>query len=105
MSAAAPVQAVTAALGLERLFEVHAPAAAAAAPAQSFAQVLMNGVDTVDRKVAAADAEVRAFALDDSVPLHQVTFALEDARLSLELMLQVRSRLVEGYQQIMNMQL
>jgi flagellar hook-basal body complex protein FliE len=103
MSGAAPVQAVTAALGLERLFEVHAPAAAA--PAQSFAQVLMNGVDTVDRKVAAADAEVRAFALDDSVPLHQVTFALEDARLSLELMLQVRSRLVEGYQQIMNMQL
>jgi flagellar hook-basal body complex protein FliE len=105
MSAAAPVQAVTAALGLERLFEVHAPAAAAAAPAQSFAQALMYGVDTVDRKVAAADAEVRAFALDDSVPLHQVTFALEDARLSLELMLQVRSRLVEGYQQIMNMQL
>jgi flagellar hook-basal body complex protein FliE len=34
-----------------------------------------------------------------------VTFALEQARLSLELMLQVRSRLVEGYQQIMGMQL
>jgi len=104
MTAPAPIAPVTPALGLERLFAPHA-AAGAAAPAQSFAQVLMNGVQSVDHKVAEADAQVRAFALDDSVPLHQVTFALEDARLSLELMLQVRSRLVEGYQQLMNMQL
>ena len=31
--------------------------------------------------------------------------ALEQARLSLELMMQVRSRLLEGYQEIMRMQL
>lgn len=75
------------------------------APAGSFSQMLVDGINGVSDKLASADATARAFALDDSVPVHQVTFALEQARLSFELMLQVRSRLLEGYQQLMNMQL
>lgn len=71
----------------------------------SFAQMLLGGVEKVDDQLTAADAAARAFAVDDSVPLHQVTFAIEQARLSFELMLQVRARLVEGYQEIMRMQL
>lgn len=71
----------------------------------SFAHMIEQGVETVNDKVTAADREVRAFVLDDSIPVHQVSFALEQARFSLELMLQVRGRLVEGYQQLMNMQL
>jgi flagellar hook-basal body complex protein FliE len=83
-----------------------APAAAPAAPGSvSFSQMLMNGMESVNRRVAHADAMVRAFALDDNVPLHQVTFALEEARLSVELMMQVRARLVESYQRMMEMQL
>ena len=71
----------------------------------SFADILLDGIDGVSTKVANADQLVKAFILDDSVPVHQVTYALEQARLSLELMIQVRGRLVEGYQQLMNMQL
>ncbi|HEY5723965.1 MAG TPA: flagellar hook-basal body complex protein FliE [Allosphingosinicella sp.] len=96
-----PVQAVGAA-GLEGLL---APSAAAPAEGSSFAKILMDGVSRVNEKVIEADAQVRAFALDDSIPLHQVTFALEEARMSLEMMLQVRARLVEAYQQVMGMQL
>jgi flagellar hook-basal body complex protein FliE len=70
-----------------------------------FAQLLLDGVDAANAKLVEADAMVRAFALDDSIPVHQVTYALEQARLSFELMLQVRNRLLEGYQQLMNMQL
>ena len=70
----------------------------------SFDEMLKAGIQATDTKVAEADRLVQAFALDDSIPAHQVTFALEEARLSLELMLQVRNRLLEGYQQIMNMQ-
>lgn len=93
---------------------VGGPAASASASAiaggnpvagSSFSQILLDGVGKVDEAVASADAQVKAFVLDDSIPLHQVTFALEEARLSLELMLQVRGRLVESYQQIMQMQL
>jgi flagellar hook-basal body complex protein FliE len=71
----------------------------------SFAQMLMNGVDQVSRDAAAADAKVTAFTLDDTLPPHEVIFAIEQARHSLELMLQVRSHLVEGFQEIMRMQL
>jgi len=71
----------------------------------TFSQVLLDGIDTVNRRVVEADSLVRAFAVDDSIPLHRVTFALEEARLSLELMMQVRARLVESYQRMMEMQL
>ena len=71
----------------------------------SFSQMLTDGINRVNSDVLQANSMVRAFALDDSIPVHQVTFALEQARLSLEMMMQIRSRLVEGYQQLMNMQL
>lgn len=70
----------------------------------SFEQMLRKGVEATSEKLAEANRLVTAFAIDDSVPAHQVTFALEEARLSLELMMQVRNKLVEGYQQIMGMQ-
>jgi flagellar hook-basal body complex protein FliE len=86
-----------------------APPAGMAAPAlqqgTSFADLIAGGLHQIDQRVASADALVRSFALDDNVPLHQVTFALEQARLSVELAMQVQSRLVEGYRQLMNMQL
>lgn len=72
---------------------------------KSFGQLLRDGVANTEAKVVEADRMAKAFVLDDSIPVHQVTYALENARLSLELMLQVRSKLVEGYQQLMNMQI
>jgi flagellar hook-basal body complex protein FliE len=72
---------------------------------QPFAKMLMDGLQHVDEKMAAADAKVRAFALDDKIPLHQVTFALQEARTSLTLMMQVRARLVESFQELSRMQL
>ena len=72
---------------------------------ESFDSVLAVGLRSVDQKIAHADSLVRQFALDDSVPVHQVTIALEEARLSVELAMQVRARLVETYREFMNMQL
>lgn len=84
------------------------PAAIEAAPVNtprmSFQQLLQAGVEATDAKIAEADRLVAAFAVDNDIPVHRVTFALEEARLSLEMMIQVRNRLIEGYQQIMNMQ-
>lgn len=71
---------------------------------RSFTDMLLHGVETTNAKIVEADRMVAAFAVDDSIPVHQVTFALEEARLSLELMIQVRNRLIESYQQMMNMQ-
>ena len=74
-------------------------------PTQGFGALLLSGLHGLDAKLDQADALVRRFAVDDSVPIHQVTMALEEARLSVELAMQVRSRLVEGYRDLMNMQL
>lgn len=75
-----------------------------AAPA-NFSTLVSEGLTSMDAKVAHADQMVSRFALDDSVPLHQVTIALEEARLSVEFAMQVRQRFVEGYRELMNMQL
>lgn len=84
---------------------VQAATSGTAAPAGQFEQLLSSGLEAVDAKVATANDLVRQFALDDSVPLHEVTFALEEARLSMELAMHVRERLVETYRELMNMQI
>jgi flagellar hook-basal body complex protein FliE len=84
---------------------VALPAPAATAGVPSFASLLTGGIDAVNARALDADKAVHDFILGEQVPVHQVTYALEQARLSMELMMQVRSRLLEGYQQLMNMQL
>ena len=70
-----------------------------------FGQMLTQSFEAMDAKVANADRLVAQFALDDDVPLHQVTIALEEARLAVEFAMQVRARFVESYREMMNMQL
>lgn len=71
----------------------------------SFVDLLVDDLDVTNQKLMNAEQLTRRFAIDGSVPLHQVTFALEEARMSFELAMQVRSKMVEAYQQFMSMQL
>lgn len=71
----------------------------------SFSEMLSKGIEATNTKLVEADRLVAQFAVDDSVPLHQVTYALEQARMSFELMIQVRNRALEATQQLMNMQI
>jgi len=103
--AVVPVQAVAAVGGSEVILAGGPPPTAPAGGTGSFGRMLLDGVEGVNQQLIGADAQVAAFALDDSIPVHQVTYALEQARLSFELMMQVRSRLVESYPEIMRMQL
>lgn len=75
------------------------------AASASFAHVLMTGLRGVDQKVATADKLVQQFAVDNSVPVHQVTMALADAKMAVELAVQVRTRITESFREIMNMPL
>lgn len=105
MSAAIPPLAAAASTPLAmQIGPIAAPPVASPA-ASGFGSMLLAGLRGVDAKLESADALVRRFAVDDSVPVHHVTMALEEARLSVELAMQVRSRLVEGYRELMNMQL
>lgn len=104
MSAIAAIDSVLAA---PPALTMLGPVAAAPppAPAASFGDILSAGMQGVESKLATADDMVRKFTLDPNVPIHQVTFALEQARLSVELAMQVRGRLLDGYRELMNMQL
>jgi flagellar hook-basal body complex protein FliE len=82
-----------------------APSAAGAVGQTSFADLLAHGLRATETKVAHANDLVRQFAVDDSVPLHQVTYALEEARLAVELTMQIRTKLIDSYRELMNMQL
>jgi len=101
------ITAIGAVSGAEGPLTLRLGGAPAAVPEAGggFADILMSGLRGVDQKVATADNLVQQFALDDSIPVHQVTIALAEARVSVELAMQVRARLVEGYRELMNMQL
>ncbi|MBB5447939.1 MULTISPECIES: flagellar hook-basal body complex protein FliE [unclassified Paraburkholderia] len=70
-----------------------------------FGALLVDGLQSVDTQVSTANAAIADFALGADLPPHQVMMALEQARISLQFALQIRSRLVEGYQELMRMQL
>jgi len=106
MSGLEAIQAVSAtANSIAASAATQAPVSAEPTNGFGFGDMLANGISQVENKVDAANEMVRTFAVDGSVPLHQVTIAVEEARMAVELAVQVRSRLVEGYREIMNMQL
>lgn len=100
-----PVPAIGSPLEIMPSALAGGPASTSKPAGTSFDQMLIQGIENVNQNVVEADLLVQNFALNGDVAPHQVTFALEQSRLSLELMMQVRSRLVEGYQELMRMQL
>lgn len=103
MTAIPPVAAITPSAVAP--ISINPMVAADQAASPGFANLLLQGLHNMETKVAHADELVKRFAVDDSVPVHQVTYALEEARLSVELAMQVRTRIVEAYRDLMNMQL
>lgn len=79
------------------------PTAPVAGP--SFTQLIDQGLQGVDDKIARADALLKAYTLGETIPVHQVTIALEEARLAVEMSVQMRERLTEAYRSFMSMQL
>ncbi|WJW74576.1 flagellar hook-basal body complex protein FliE [Thiohalobacter sp. IOR34] len=89
-----------AAQGAER-----APAAEEAG-GPGFAALLKQSVDQVSDAQRTAGAMANAFAKGDpNVDLTEVMVALQKASVSFQAMTQVRNKLVEAYQQVMNMNL
>jgi flagellar hook-basal body complex protein FliE len=74
------------------------------APSGGFAQMLDGLVASVDAKQAQADAITNKVLLGDSTQLHQSVIAMQEATTALSLMVQVRNKLVESYQELMRMQ-
>lgn len=73
--------------------------------ATSFADMLGNMVQEVNAKHATASQAVSGVIAGENVPLHQAMIAIEEASVSFQLMVEVRNKLVESYQELMRMQI
>jgi len=76
----------------------------AATPTEGFGQVLDNLVAVVDGKQASAQAVTRQVLLGDSGQLHQSVIAMQEASVAFSMMVEVRNKLVDSYQELMRMQ-
>jgi flagellar hook-basal body complex protein FliE len=77
---------------------------AAGAPPDGFSHLLDGLVASVSGKEAQADAVTSKVLLGDSGQLHQSVIAMQEASTALSLMVAVRNKLVESYQELMRMQ-
>lgn len=80
------------------------PSSSGVAPGTSFQGFLGNMVNEVSGKQAAAGASMRDVISGGGTPLHQAMIAAEEASVSFQLMVEVRNRLLESYQELMRMQ-
>jgi flagellar hook-basal body complex protein FliE len=79
-------------------------ATAAAGRVGDFSTWLTQQVLDLNTQLTHASTEVRQLAVGESVNVHQVMIDLEKAKLSLQLLVQVRNKLMEAYQSVMQMQ-
>jgi flagellar hook-basal body complex protein FliE len=75
------------------------------APGGQFGQLVSQGLESVNSQLLAAQTDLQQLALGQGGSVHQVMIRMEEARLSFQLMMQVRNRVLEAYQDVMRMQL
>ncbi|MBE3580489.1 MAG: flagellar hook-basal body complex protein FliE [Thermoanaerobacteraceae bacterium] len=77
----------------------------AAQLAASFGEILAAKLRELEESQKQADRLTFQYLAGQVQDLHQVTLALEEASLSLQLAVQVRNKVLEAYQEIFRMQL
>lgn len=70
----------------------------------SFGQLVSEGLQGVNRQLMVSQTDLQQLALGEARNLHEVMIRLEESRISFQLAMQVRSRLLEAYQEVMRMQ-
>ena len=71
----------------------------------SFLQRVSEGLQQVNQDLLASQADLQRLAAGEAENLHDIVIRLEENRISLQLLLQVRNRVLEAYQDVMRMQL
>jgi flagellar hook-basal body complex protein FliE len=71
----------------------------------SFSGMLGRMVQEVNSKQLMAGEAVNGLLSGQGASLHQAIIAMEEASVSFQLMVEVRNKLLEGYQELMRMQI
>jgi flagellar hook-basal body complex protein FliE len=81
-----------------------APGTQAGAPNDVFGSLIDGLVGAVNAKQTAAATDASKVMLGDSSQLHQSVISMQEASLAFSLMVEVRNKLVDSYQELMRMQ-
>jgi flagellar hook-basal body complex protein FliE len=85
------------------LTPMQLPQSALAGP--SFMQRIAGGMQELNTQLLGSQHDLQALAVGEAENLHEIMIRLEESRTSLQLMLQVRNRVLEAYQDVMRMQI
>ncbi len=69
----------------------------------AFGDMLKSSIETVNRQQIAADEAVKNLATGRDKDIHHTMIEMEKASVSLQLMMQVRNKMIDAYQEIMRM--
>ncbi|HTR40576.1 MAG TPA: flagellar hook-basal body complex protein FliE [Pseudomonadales bacterium] len=103
-SAVTPKPSPLPAMGIQMPEELTQPLGTPQSTGGSFSSMLSQMVDDVSTQQKASAQAVSALQSGQNVPLHQAVISMEEANVSFQLMVEVRNRLMDAYQEIMRMQ-
>jgi len=69
-----------------------------------FGNYLLDEINTVNNKIVNADNNVADMAMGKNGNIHEVMLSISEAKLSLQMMMEVRNKVLESLQEIMRMQ-
>lgn len=72
---------------------------------QSFSDVLSDAINGVDQTMKTSDAKVQDFIAGKTDNVHDAMISMQRAKLSFDLMVEVRNKVVETYQDVSRMQI
>ncbi len=84
--------------------EIRKPAGISREPGASFGEVLKDAISTADELQKQSNQEIQKLMTGESQDLHSTLVAVQKADLSFQMMMQVRNKIVQAYQEIMRMQ-
>lgn len=90
---------------LEKLqSSLAAPVTSVGSDGASFQNLLSNFAGEVNQKQTAASDAISGLMSGKNVSLHQAMISMEEANVSFQMMVEVRNKLLESYQELMRMQ-
>ncbi len=72
---------------------------------ESFGQVLRDAITTTNDLQKQSNLEIQKLMAGETQDLHETMIAVQKADLSFQMMMQVRNKLLQAYQEIMRMQI
>jgi flagellar hook-basal body complex protein FliE len=79
--------------------------AGGAAPSEKFGQVLKNSIDEVSRLEADAGKAVQSLTTDHPATVAEIMTAVDKAKLAFDMLLQIRNKLLDAYNDVRQMRI